>query len=135
VALAEFMVAPGVTMTAPQEIWENPVYRVEVGRFPGRNFINSGPFARIGILRRDQSALHDFRDYQNIKNNVCGEDWEAIELYPAESRLVDPSNYFILWAFPPGVLNLGMAGRDVRDLAEADSPQRPFPANPPGGCV
>lgn len=86
-----------------------------------------GAFVRIGIMRIDQSAIHDFRDYQEIKNDVCGPDWEAIELYPAESRLVDPSNYFMLWAFPPGVLNFGMSERHVRDLKEANSPQRPFP--------
>lgn len=126
--LVELAVAPDRVMSAPQELWENRRYRVTVSRFHTHNFIDGGPFARIGILRHDQSARHDFRDYQQIKNDVCGPDWEAIELYPAESRLVDPSNFFILWAFPPGVLNIGMPRRHVLGHREAQSPQRPFPS-------
>lgn len=129
--LVEVTVAPGRVMSAPREVWENAIYRVSVSRFSAHNFIDGGAFARIGIERHDQSAEHDFRDYQHIKNDVCGEDWEAMELYPAEARLVDPSNFFILWAFPPGVLNIGMAARQVLDLGEAQAPQRPFPDGQP----
>lgn len=128
--LVEVAVAPGRVMAAPREIWVNDLYRVSVSRFPAHNFIDGGAFARIGIERHDQSAQHDFRDCQQIKNDVCGQDWEAMELYPAENRLVDPSNFFILWAFPPGVLNVGMAARQVLDLGEAQAPQRPFPGGP-----
>jgi hypothetical protein len=42
----------------------------------------------------------DWRDMQQIKNDVCGESWEAIELYPDETRLVDPSNARYLFASP-----------------------------------
>lgn len=125
-SLVEYVVAPNLKMSAPQERWVNRAYCVFVSRFHANNFIDGGPFARIGIMRHDQAAVHDFRDYQHIKNDVCGDSWEAIELYPSESRLVDPSNFFILWAFPPNVLKIGMAERNVLDLGAADSPQRPF---------
>ncbi len=126
--IKQYDVAPGQTMNTATEIWLNNLYQINVSRFTVGNFINSGAFTRLGIMRLDQSAAHDFRDYQQIKNDVCGEDWEAIELYPSESRLVDPSNYFLLWAFPPNTLNIGMSERNVLNLKEANSPQRPFPA-------
>ncbi len=126
--IKQFDVAPGQTMNAASEEWLNDLYQVNVSRFAMGNFINGGAFSRLGIMRLDQLATHDFRDYQKIKNDVCGKDWEAIELYPAESRLVDPSNYFLLWAFPPNTLNIGMSERNVLNLKEADSPQRPFSA-------
>ena len=46
-------------------------------------------------------SIHDWRELQQIKNAICGEEIEAVELYPA-SRLVDTSNQYHLWALPAG---------------------------------
>jgi len=54
------------------------------------------------------------------------EQCEAFELYPAESRLLDPSNYYTLWCFP-GLkrIKVGMdEPRRVFDADEAFAPQR-----------
>ena len=51
----------------------------------------------VSIKRRDKQPIHDWRDLQRIKNELIGEDYEAVELYPAERRLVDTSNQFHLW--------------------------------------
>lgn len=52
----------------------------------------------LSIKRNDGAAVHDWRDFQRIKNELCGPDCEAVELYPAESRLVDGANQFHLFA-------------------------------------
>ena len=56
----------------------------------------------LSIKRIDKEAIHDWRDIQNIKNDICGEDSEAVEIYPAEERHVDFANQYHLWVFPPG---------------------------------
>lgn len=53
----------------------------------------------ISIRRVDREPVTDWRDMQAIKNAVVGEECEAIEIYPAESRLVDTANQRLLWAF------------------------------------
>jgi hypothetical protein len=36
--------------------------------------------------------IHNWRHLQQIKNDICGEESEALELYPAMSRIVDTVN-------------------------------------------
>lgn len=81
----------------------------------------------IQVCRADGGSVIDWRDLQQIKNLVVGEDWEAVELYPSEARLKDPSNARYLWAFK-GEAPFGLPGRRmVLDAHEAFAPQRPFP--------
>ena len=81
----------------------------------------------------DQSAHHDWRDFQRIKNDIVGPEYEAVELYPAESRLLDPSNRFYLWCFPKGALCFGLpGGRCVCGPNKAMAPQRGFHAGDTG---
>lgn len=56
----------------------------------------------LSIKRLDKESIHDWRDLQQIKNELCGEECEAVEIYPAESRLVDAANQYHLWVFPEG---------------------------------
>lgn len=108
--------------------WENDIYYGMLRRF-GKGFpIGNGPFAIISISAIDESARHDWREFQQIKNSLVGEEWEALELYPSESRLIDPSNRFYLWACPKYVIKWGLpGGRKVLLPEEAIAPQRPFP--------
>ena len=75
------------------------------------------------ISSSDGLARHDWRDMQWIKNELVGPETEGIEIYPAESRLYDPSNQYILYVFnkiPIGIFE----GRCVIDADRAVSPQR-----------
>lgn len=56
----------------------------------------------LSIKRRNKAAVHDWRHLQQIKNEILGPDREAVELYPAEARLVDTSNQYHLFALPAG---------------------------------
>lgn len=98
------------------EVWMNHLYAVNVFR--------KGDSVLIGICSVDGEARHDWRDFQRIKNDVVGEEWEAVELYPAESRLIDPSNYFYLWA-RPSFKEIGKnIGRQIIPPAQCLAPQR-----------
>lgn len=51
----------------------------------------------LNIRRRDGRVIfRDWRHFQRIKNEILGPECEAVELYPAESRLVDTSNKYVL---------------------------------------
>ena len=78
----------------------NNIYQIDL-----RLIEPTEPFGRIAwisIKRTDRAPIHDWRDLQQIKNLVVGKEVEAVEVYPAESRLVDTSNQYHLWAFIDG---------------------------------
>lgn len=81
------------------------------------------------IMRADQSAHHDYRDYMRIKDDIFGEEYEAIELYPARSRETDPSNAFVLFVFERR-LRIGETQRLVCLPDESQAPQRHFYETP-----
>jgi len=112
----------------PHEEWHNDVYHATVRRYQDDPvFGTDGGLIQIGISSLDGTARHDWRDFQAIKNQIAGPECEAFELYPAESRVLDPSNYYTLWCFP-GLrrLKIGVAYREVLDVDDAIAPQRAF---------
>lgn len=109
------------------ETWENTRYYCSVRRYKKGWFLKNRPYIVIGISNTDESSRHDWRDFQSIKNDIAGRDWEAVELYPAESRCKDPSNRFYLWCCEKGLLDFGLpGGRLVLDADQAIAPQRPL---------
>jgi hypothetical protein len=56
----------------------------------------------LSIKRRDKGVIKDWRDMQRIKNELCDPECEGVELYPAESRLVDESNQYHIFVAPKG---------------------------------
>ena len=110
------------------EVWVNDIYHVSVRRWDNDPVFGRGGMIQIGINTHDGTARHDWREFQEIKNQIAGPECEAFELYPAESRLLDPSNYYTLWCFP-GVKRIKVGidqGRRVWDADEALAPQRKF---------
>jgi hypothetical protein len=116
---------------SPSEVvqgWETERHYGLIRRYSGGFPIGGGPYAILSISNRDETARHDWREFQQLKNAILGEEWEALEMYPAESRLKDPSNRFYLWCIPLGVIQWGLpGGRYVLGHDEAIAPQRPFP--------
>lgn len=113
------------------EIWMNDEYQVNIDKGAAHGF----PGVRVwhlSIKRRDKAPLHDWRDLQAIKSALCGPEVEAIELYPAESRVVDTVNQYHLWAFMPKEdgdelprVPLGWTAGLVMDEAKNGGVQRP----------
>lgn len=86
----------------------------------------------LSIKNNDRTARHDWRDFQRIKNELCGEEREAIEIYPAESRLHDTVNQFHLYVLPDGAsVPFGYVNRYVAEVNDADfGSQRRFEKKP-----
>jgi hypothetical protein len=113
------------------ELWVNDIYQVAVRYWLHEQVfkVPKGRLIQLGIASHDGTARHDFRDMMAIKDQLAGPECEAVELYPANSRLLDPSNYYSLLCFPDiSRIRIGSNGeRDVRDTHEALAPQRGFP--------
>ena len=105
------------------QVWENRLYEVTLRSHDSGWPLGSGEWKQIGISRKDGEPGHDWRDYQRIKNQLCGDEWEAVELYPAESRLLDPSSYFMLWCAPKIPVGI-FTGRKVASPSTCIAPQR-----------
>lgn len=104
-------------------VFSNNVYTVTVRRYEQGWPIGGGPWAQLGIYREDGQPVADWRDMQRIKNDICGNEWEGIELFPAESRLLDPSNYRIMFCAPG--IPIGMRdGRRICTSKNCIAPQR-----------
>lgn len=96
-------------------------YAVIILSFVDGFSIGNGGYKILGISHLSGESRHDFKDFQDIKNQVCGEDWEGIELYPAESRLILPGSRFFMWCVPGGVIGWGIKeGENGLDLARVD---------------
>jgi hypothetical protein len=80
----------------------------------------------------EATPLHDWRIMQNFKNQLCGPENYAVEIYPAESDLMDANNNFHLWVYLDGYKPpFGMRHRIVVNPAENPdvtqaTPQRTF---------
>lgn len=84
--------------------------------------MNGWEMTWLSIRRNDRKPLHDFRHLQKIKNAICGEEREACQIYPAESRLMDASNQTHLWILGEGdSFPFGYAERDVMTKAEVEA--------------
>jgi hypothetical protein len=99
-------------------------HRVEVRE------ISSGMFGKgLWLTIESPGGVHDWRLFQLIKNEVAGPEWEAVELYPSESRLCDGSDRFHLFAFQIKI-PLGFTQRFVTEDPVPGSTQRSFATKP-----
>lgn len=118
------------------DIFVNNFYQVSV--FRNDNAGEGWPsMIHLSIKRHDKAAIHDWRDLQRIKNELVGPEHEAVELYPAESRLVDSCNQYHLFvmATPEARFPFGFEERYVSNESTHGTVQRPFPRDAtPSDC-
>ena len=98
-AKAEFRLYRNPNPEKRTRVYESELYRV---------FRNPNPdnptLVHLSIRPLCGTARHDWRELQAIKNAILGAECEAVEIYPAESRLMDEANQFHLWGCStPGV--------------------------------
>ena len=101
-------------------------------------FVSGWPdMIHLSIRNEDRSALIDWRDLQEIKNDLVGKENEGVQLFPADSRLVDQANQFHLWVlkdpeerFPFGYAQRCVVGRRAAEAVGAK--QRPLPKRKKG---
>jgi hypothetical protein len=88
------------------KIYKNSTYQVHVAnKTETEEMILDEKYKNIGmtylsIKRIDKEPIHDWRDLQEIKNQLCGKDREGMEIYPREDRVVDTANQYHLFVFP-----------------------------------
>jgi hypothetical protein len=109
-----------------EEVWRNDKYQVAVRRdivLP-----NWPKMIHLSIKLITKEPIHDWRDLQHIKNEIIGCENEAVELYPAESRLVDTANQYHLWvlADPEDRFPFGFNERLTTPISHGTAKQRPF---------
>lgn len=107
---------------AGAKVYRNDRYQVFVR--PMEPFAPEMPaMVHASISRIDRAACHDWRDLQRIKNDIFGPECEAVELYPAETRLVDAANQYHLWVIPDPKLRFpfGFSRRATSDEIPAEA--------------
>lgn len=111
-------------------IYVNSRYQVSVFDHPETQL---GHVVCLCIKSNENDAYHDWRDFQRIKNELIGPEKEAIEIYPAESRLVDTANQYHLWVLMDGAVPLGFMERMVSESQTGLGRQRKWdPDSRPG---
>jgi hypothetical protein len=69
--------------------YKNKIYSAQV------IMSKTGPL--LGIRRHDQSIDVPWVHKQRIKNEIMGEDAQAVEVFPTQDTLVDGANMYWLW--------------------------------------
>ena len=99
-------------------VWQNDKYIVHTIFPDDRDPLG---WIHLSIRNVDGSAKHDWREFQDIKNSILGKEYEGIELYPAESRVLDECNQFHIYCAPKGeVIPCGRADRRVSWIPRAE---------------
>ncbi len=100
-------------------IWLNNVFQVNVRELPNQG-AGWPTMIHLSIKRRDKKPVRDWRTLQQIKNAIVGPECEGVELFPAESRLVDTANQFHIWClkdpnarFPFGYVKRAVSGAEA----------------------
>ena len=132
--MEQFKQMQGAEFLDDDKIWRNDKYQVNV-KFLSKRKENG--WVWLSIKRTDKEAIHDWRELQQIKNILCGDEREGVELYPSEKRLVDTSNQFHIFVMPNGEkFPFGYGGRLIVEghndfvPGKGGSKQRPFEESP-----
>lgn len=111
-----------------EKFYANSHYLVFVREMQPTDEDNPDVAKHLSIRTVENDVRHDWRDFQRIKNELCGEHWEACEIYPDVDRLVDTANQYHLWCFPFR-LPFGFTTRFVMDHGAVETSggkQRPM---------
>lgn len=84
-----FWIESALLQMTSLQIFENDLYSVEMANEP--------PFILLSITRHDGGPCKEWKHLQLIKNQLVGPEHEAVELFPAESRLIDTGNEYHMW--------------------------------------
>lgn len=109
--------------------WNNDKYQVSI--FQAEVYDENWPAMwHLSIRRHDRYPVFNWRDIQTIKNELIGPENEAIQLFPAESRLVDGANQYHLFALkdPAMQFPFGFTNRMVTERQIGKSKNRKFSA-------
>lgn len=81
-----------------EETWGNDRYTVNVHLLDG----DRDGFVELAVHNHRRTPHVPWRHLQQIKDEVMGADREAVQLFPADDRLVDTANEYWLYVYPAG---------------------------------
>lgn len=115
------------------ECWQNEKYTVLLVMHSTEDFLLPEGTAWLSVRRNDREPLADWRDIQAIKNQLIGPECEAVQLFPAESRLVDTANqyHFVALRDPGQRFGFGFTFRAVSDTGLLGSKNKPLEGKTP----
>jgi hypothetical protein len=124
----EWQVQPANVAGEEQLLFHNNRYHVFFRKYR----VEGVPHAIIwlSIRNNDRSTRRDWRDFQRIKNELVGPEYEMVEIYPSESHKVDTSNQYHLWGYDsisPVFTNNGLGWMQGRTVWNGKSPTPPIP--------
>ena len=122
------------TLQGFQEMWENKTHTVLVGlqSTDANGRLTKEGWIHLSIRRNDRKAECDWRIFQRIKNDIAGEEREAVQLFPAMRRVLDTANQYHLWVAPKEcVIGIGQMNGEVSEIVNGKGVQRPFTAYDP----
>lgn len=102
------------------ETYLNSIYQVQVRSVEEDPGADNIPIKHLSIKRIDKKPIRDWRHLQRIKNEIVGPEYEAVELFPAESRLVDTANQYHLWVFDRKGFTIPLGWASQRMVIDAD---------------
>jgi hypothetical protein len=80
-------------LRAPDRCYVNDLYSVFVHEL-------EHDVLHVSLHRHNRAPVRDWRHLQQIKNEVAGPERIAVEVFPAESQLVDAANEYHLFVWP-----------------------------------
>tara|TARA_R110000765_G_scaffold187638_2_gene293171 strand:- start:558 stop:1097 length:540 start_codon:yes stop_codon:yes gene_type:complete len=89
------------------ETWGNDRYTIGVHLLGA----DRDGFIELAIHNHKRTPHVPWRHLQQIKNEILGSEREAVQIFPAESRLVDTANEFWLYVYPTGKAPMRKRGR------------------------
>lgn len=106
---------------ASDDVFLNDVYQVQRSTVH-RGTVGWPNFVHLSIKRIDKAPVTDWADMQQIKNELVGQENEGMQIFPAESRLVDMANQYHLWCFvdPEVKIPMGWTERMVGNVERAE---------------
>lgn len=78
----------------PDAVYQNNKYIVQVFVSQIRN---GRRYKKIMIRRSDSEPIYSWQDLFRIKNELFGDEKEAIQFFPKKSELIDQANLYWLW--------------------------------------
>jgi hypothetical protein len=87
-----FWIEEKVRQSETWDVYRNDLYLVVIE--------STSPLLHLCIRRHDGRPCTDWNHMQQIKSELIGPEHEAVELFPAESRLINTTNEYHLWVHP-----------------------------------
>lgn len=95
IPFSELLRFDGRMTRMPDRAWKNNHYVVQLYRC--ERSILGKLMDKVMIRRNDAEPIQEWHCLQEIKNQICGDETMAVQVFPPKSQLVDVANMY--WLF------------------------------------